>query len=98
MKKLVMLLSIPTLLVGCGFSPKCMDKTNGVVLTEEEMVIEKQNQEILDVYALQDSIGENLYKWGDRWVPESQLDSLIELETQPILDSIFEEMDRNMED
>ena len=45
-----------------------------------------------------DSIGENLYKWGDRWVPESELDSLISLETQPILDSIFEEMDRNMED
>lgn len=99
MKNLILILSITTLIVSCRTSPKCMDETNGVVLTQEEINKQKELQEIINVFALEDSLGVNLYKWGDKWVPESQLDSLIELETQPhILDSIMDEMDKNMED
>jgi|TARA_B100001093_G_C26816463_1_gene1009948 hypothetical protein len=98
MKKLIMILSVSTLIVSCGTSPNCQDETNGVVLTEQETALEKEGQEVLDLYTMQDSIGENLYKWGDKWVPESKLDSLIALETTEVLDSLHDEMDKSMED
>ena len=73
----------------CDSTPECMNETNGVVLTPKEREMDSQSQEILGIYQLEDSIGEKLHKWGNQWVRESELDSIIQSESQPILDSIF---------
>lgn len=87
---IVFVVAFLSFFTSCENSPKCMDETNGVILTQEEMDAQKELQEIIDIYALEDSIGEKLHKWGDKWVRESELDSIIEIETQYILDSIYE--------